>query len=180
MPADLHPAVVDAVPRALAWLYDTVQPDDAVQHHLGKNVWIPAANRHLRMFPAPRPVLVIEVSSLECGRPDELPRNPLRPGELDELAVVVAGHRRTVLDRWNGHPAASGSLQLAEAPHRSLLAAVERYTAGCPGHRDVFCGGWQAGNSRLAPLASCEAWRRGFRRTVPPPTAADAAEVGRG
>ncbi|MFG3136071.1 hypothetical protein ACGFZA_07590 [Streptomyces sp. NPDC048211] len=153
----------------LRWLYDTEQPDDAWQGHHGLLLPLPAANR-LYAFVAANDwgdaVVVVDVAKIEWidNGPNELqtPANPLEPDELDVLAGELRALGVEVARTWNGHPQTTGSVGLARPAHTSLLAAVERYHAGCRVHpkRFVFCdcADWQAGFTRivrpeLAPTA---------------------------
>lgn len=148
----------------LHWLYDTEQPDDAHQHHSGLLLREPATNRLYTVIPTndwKRPVIAVDIAAIEWidNGPNELktPANPLEPGELDALAALLSGLSGVAITRtWNGHPQTTGSVGLARPAHPSLLAAVDRYHAGCLNHpeRSVFC--------------ECEAWQAGFRRTIRP------------
>ncbi|MFE2712279.1 hypothetical protein ACFXKI_09880 [Streptomyces mirabilis] len=147
----------------LGWLYDTVQPDDAHQHHLGIVFHLPEANRWYGFVPEGArslPVVSVDVLTVEWidNGPNGLgtPGNPLELGELD---VLAAGLRRRGVESsgtWNGHPGATGSVGLVRPAHPTLVAAVDRYRRGCVVHpeRSVFC--------------DCEAWRAEGARIVRP------------
>lgn len=147
----------------LRWLYDTEQPDTAWQGHHGLLLPLPAANRLYAFAPAndwKDPVVVVDVAKIEWidNGPNELatPANPLETGELDALADQLRTLGVEVASTWNGHPLTSGSIGLARPAHPSLVAAVDRYRAGCLAHpqRSVFC--------------DCDDWRAGFTRIVRP------------
>jgi hypothetical protein len=153
----------------LRWLYETEQPDNAWQHR-GLLLPTPATNRLYSFIPAndwKRPVIAVDVATIEWidNGPNELPTpaNPLEPGELDALAAVLRTVGFELTSTWNGHPQTTGSVGLARPTHPSLLAAVDRYHAGCLVHpeRSVFC--------------DCDSWRSGFRRMVRPQLGALAA-----
>lgn len=144
---DDHPHSA-ALESGLRWLYETEQPDGALISHHGVLV---DAEPDRSLYFIPRgwdgyPVVVLEVPDrLRKSGPGGRPANPLRVGELEELAEWLAGRGRAVVKTWNGHPADTGSVALVETAHPSLLAAVERYSTGCPDHprEGVFCGcGW--------------------------------------
>ncbi|MGH3585828.1 MAG: hypothetical protein ACRDQ0_05855, partial [Pseudonocardia sp.] len=146
----------------LHWLYETEQPNDAWQHH-GLLLTAPTANRLYGFIPAndwKRAVVVVNVAKIEWidNGPNELkmPANPLEAGELDALAAALRGLGSEVTSTWNGHPQTTGSVGLARTAHPSLLAAADRYRAGCLVHpkRSVLC--------------DCDAWRSGFNRIVRP------------
>lgn len=154
----------------LGWLYDTVQPDDAHATHHGIVLRLPDANRIYGFYPEStlkRPVVVADVAKVEWidNGPNRLktPANPIEPDELKALAVELERRGFLVQDAWNGHPGITGSVGLDRPAHPTLLAAVDRYRAGCLEHpdRSVFC--------------DCDAWNAGFRRVVQPPRPAPAA-----
>ncbi|MFJ6440241.1 hypothetical protein [Streptomyces sp. NPDC091649] len=147
----------------LRWLYETEQPDNAWQEHHGLLLPEPATNRLYRFIPANdgrRVVVAVDVASIEWidNGPNELktPANPLESGELAALAADLGALGFEVTSTWGGHPQTTGSVGLARTAHPSLLAAVDRYRAGCLDHpqRAVFC--------------DCDAWRAGFDRVVQP------------
>ncbi|MFE7106597.1 hypothetical protein ACFU98_35155 [Streptomyces sp. NPDC057575] len=147
----------------LRWLYETGQPDNAWQGHHGLLLRAPAANRLYSFIPAndwKRPVVAVDVAKIEWidNGPNELktPANPLAAGELESLAAELRSLGYEFTATWNGYPQTTGSVGLARPAHPSLLAAVDRYHAGCLVHpkRSVFC--------------DCDAWREGFTRIIRP------------
>ncbi|WP_141564244.1 hypothetical protein [Mycolicibacterium palauense] len=136
-----------ALRSGLAWLYETEQPEAAILQHHGDGL-ASHGNRNMRFIPAGwggRVVIVVDVTKVDygTGRGARGPRNPLAVDELDAFTVLLADLGHAVVHRWNGHPAATGSLALAGPAHPSLRAAVTRYHAGCPRHRSVLCRcGW--------------------------------------
>ncbi|MGQ4340356.1 hypothetical protein ACN6LF_005225 [[Kitasatospora] papulosa] len=147
----------------LRWLYETEQPADAWDQHHGVSLPLPADNRTYSFCPAgyrSLTVVVVNVAKVDWidNGPNDLktPANPLKVDELDSLADDLRAHGFEVNDMWNGHPGITGSVGLARPAHPSLLAAVDRYRAGCLAHpqRSVFC--------------DCDAWRAGFTRIVRP------------
>lgn len=135
----------DVLAAGLAWLYDTPQPDGAILQHHGASL-PPVGNRWFRFIPSGwggRVVVVVDVAKVEWidNGPNDLatPANPLEPDELDWLTCELAVLGVEVVHTWNGHPAITGSLALARPAHPSLLAAVERYRAGCPEHSGPLC-----------------------------------------
>jgi hypothetical protein len=159
-----QPAPEEIIPTlrsGLRWLYRSTQPDDAIVTHLG--LYLPAlATRHFSFIPRGyhgHPVITVQVVEPRY-RDDAPPANPLAPGELEDLARVLADLGVEVDGTWNGHPGVNGSLRLAEPCHPTLADAVNRYRAGCQTHTkfyggkaegDVFCKcGWYAtGHARL-------------------------------
>ncbi|MFE9363711.1 hypothetical protein ACFYNN_13020 [Streptomyces sp. NPDC006978] len=150
----------------LHWLYETEQPNDAWLHR-GLLLTAPTANRLYGFIPAndwKRVVVAVDVAKIEWidNGPNDLktPANPLGVGELDALAAALRALGFEVTSTWNGHPQTTGSVGLTRTAHPSLLAAVDRYHAGCLVHpkSSVFC--------------DCDAWRDGFNRIVQPELAA--------
>ncbi|MFJ3706610.1 MULTISPECIES: hypothetical protein [unclassified Streptomyces] len=147
----------------LHWLYETEQPADAWQEGHGLPLRAPVTNRRYSFIPANdrrRVVVAVDVATIEWidNGPNEhkTPANPLEPGELEALAAALRALGFEVTSTWNGHPQTTGSVGLARTAHPSLLAAFDRYRAGCLTHpqRGLFC--------------DCDAWRAGFDRIVRP------------
>ena len=141
----------------LRWLYETEQPPGAILQHHGVSMTGPG-NRTFRFAPSGangRAVVIVDVADVrwksEGG--DQAPANPLRPGELAELAAWLTERGYEVADTWNGQPGSvTGSVALARPAHPTLLAALARYHAGCPDHpsKGVFCDcGWYATGNAL-------------------------------
>jgi hypothetical protein len=148
----------------LRWLYETEQPDNAWQGHHGLLLRAPATNRLYSFITSDYrrrlPMVAVDVARIEWidNGPNELktPANPLVAGELEALAAELRILGFEVSSTWNGHPQTTGSVGLVRPAHPSLLAAVDRYRAGCLVHpkRSVFC--------------DCDAWREGFTRIIRP------------
>ena len=120
----------------LRWLFDTPQPDTALQQHHGQQI-ASVGNRTLRFIPVgwnDHAIVVVDVTHVDYGQPHQPPRNPLDSSELAAFADLLDGMGEDVVATWNGHPAITGSLALARPAHPSLQAAVSRYTAGCQQH----------------------------------------------
>jgi hypothetical protein len=147
----------------LGWLFDTVQPDDAHQQHHGITLGLPDMNRLYGFCPAGYanlPVVSVNVAKVEYqpgSNGYDVPANPLELAELEALAAELEQRGYVVASTWNGHPAVTGSVGLAQRAHPSLVAAVDRYRRGCTVHpeRSVFC--------------DCEAWRAEGARVIHPP-----------
>ncbi|MET9734314.1 hypothetical protein ABZZ79_27850 [Streptomyces sp. NPDC006458] len=147
----------------LAWLYDTVQPDNAHASHHGIVLHHPEANRWYGFCPAGArnlPVVSVDVTKVEYkldNAGDSIPANPLEPGELRALADELRRRGLDVDNTWNGHPGKTGSVGIVRPAHPTLIAAVDRYRRGCTEHpqRSVFC--------------DCEAWRAESARIIHPP-----------
>lgn len=159
------PETLTAVLTAgLHWLYETEQPADAWQDHHGLLLRAPATNRLFSFSTADYrrrlPMIAVDVATIEWidNGSNELktPANPLKPGELEDLAAELRALGFEVTSTWNGYPQTTGSVGLVRPAHPSLVAAVRRYHRGCPDHpgRSVFC--------------ECESWSAGFRRVVKP------------
>lgn len=155
----------------LRWLFDTVQPDDAHQHHLGISINLPAANRVYGFYPSEaargggQSVVTVDVGKVERDE-DLTPLNPLGVDELASLAANLEARGLDLRQTWNGHPGVTGSVGLARPPHPTLVAAVQRYRRGCTEHpkKAVFC--------------DCQAWRAEAGRIVNPGAAlAEAAQT---
>ena len=161
-------ATRDMLRAGLMWLYETAQPEGALdQHHghsraVGERVYTFVPRGYLNL-----PVVVVDVRHPEwvhMGDGHSTLANPLDyPGELRRLGEVLADLGRPVASQWNGK-GDSGSLGLADPAHPSLVAAVNRYRDGCPIHRTVFCGGWQASKGE----EDCTWFRDGQALMVPP------------
>lgn len=147
----------------LGWLFDTVQPDDAHQHHLGIALGLPEYNRTYGFCPDGAEHLPVVVVSVAKPRllPGRLQQHPLTPLELADLAAELRRRGLPIRTTWNGFPAPTGSVGLAQPVHYTLAAAVQRYHRGCTSHpeRRVFC--------------DCEHWRAEGARIIRParPTA---------
>lgn len=142
----------------LHWLFDTEQPEGAVQPHHG--VVLPAVdNRQFGFIPAGwsrRAIVTVDVAKVRYDG-DGMPTNPLRPDELHDLTEQLATLGADVVETWNGHPSITGSLALSRPAHPTLLAAVALYRAGCPTHPrvGVFCDcGWFAAGDALVARPS--------------------------
>lgn len=130
----------------LAWLYETEQPaTSALQHH---GVFGPRlGDRRYRFIPADdgkRPVVVVDVPEPLYDTSIVSKWQLLNPiGGDEEMLALAATVRDLGYDTgrwWNGN-GESGSLGLASPAHPTLLAAVDRYKAGCLEHprAGVFC-----------------------------------------
>lgn len=133
----------DAAPildAGLAWLLTTVQPDDtSLCHHLG--VYRRTTDRVFGFIPSPTwPIIVMELTDPRHDDHGTL-TNPLTAFDVTSLAADLTRRGRTVRDTWNGKGCHTVSVALAGDVHPTLLAAVARYSRGCPEHPDqsVFC-----------------------------------------
>ncbi|NML55314.1 hypothetical protein HHL19_16195 [Streptomyces sp. R302] len=166
------PGTPAALAAGLRWLFDTEQPDTAIVTHLGMS--IPGAgNRWYGLCPSGadgQVVISTNVARVTWARADgdTYAANPIAYGEVAWLKGFLGHLGHTVTATWNGYPGTSGSLALAEAPHPSLTAAVDRYRAGCPAHptAGVFC--------------DCEAWKQGIAAAVRPSYTATKPRTGVG
>lgn len=148
----------EAVLKAgLEWLCHTGQPDDAIMHHLGLSC-AAVDGRWFSFCPTARismPVVTVRVANAQW---DDLPgeyrlKNPLGgTTERDQVAAVIAGLGYAVRETWGNWDGETGSIGLSTPPHPGLVAAVERYNAGCQQHqaKSVFCDcGWFQAGERL-------------------------------
>lgn len=139
----------DVLRAGLAWLFETEQPDGAILQHHGL-IHDAEGDRRYCFVPEGawnRPVVVIDIADPKWSGPmtNRTLLNPLAPTELEQFAEAIAALGYPTAGTWNGHPGPSGSVSLSRTAHPSLLAAVNRYRAGCPAHpaRRVFCDcGW--------------------------------------
>jgi hypothetical protein len=145
----------DILTAGLAWLYDTVQPDDALCHHLGYAGG--TVDRMFSFIPHYRwPIIVMRLPGPRYeGDPPRL-INPLVKVDVSVLCAEMRRRGRTIAAKWNGKGTHSVSLALDGEVHPTLRAAVSRYCAGCAVHGNtVFCGREQGcdwyvtGNARL-------------------------------
>jgi hypothetical protein len=154
----------------LAWLYDTVQPDDALLQANGGPA-CRVGDRRYSFTPVGfdgGPVLVIDVAKPVYDYTRNSPRltNPLGgPAEMDAHADLLTELGYPPVTSWNGQSVSeTGSFLLPGRAHPSLTAATERYRAGCPKHDTVFCG-WQG---RTADERACTWYRDHYARVVQP------------
>jgi hypothetical protein len=63
--------------------------------------------------------------------------------DCDRVAETLAAVGADVYDSWNGAGYQHGSWAITGISP-TLARAVDHYREGCPQHRTVFCGGWQA------------------------------------
>ncbi|HEY9015591.1 MAG TPA: hypothetical protein VIM84_11075 [Gemmatimonadales bacterium] len=156
------PPLPEVLDRGLAWLFTTEHPAGAMVFHLGSALRC-RDNRTLSFCPGGghngvQAVVGIDVTSPTRRRHPrwgEVTHTPLAPDELDRLSLLLAERGYQEADRWNGFPATSGSIALAQPLHPSMQAALDRYRAGCAAHGgSVFCGcaQFQAGYDLLTPL----------------------------
>lgn len=154
------PTLEEGLERGLAWLFTTEHPEGATVSHLGASL-LCDGNRRLGFCPAGsqgRPTITLEVAHPQPRRTPrwgEVSHVPLAPDELDRLSALLAARGYEEDHRWNGFPATTGSVAVAQELHPSMRAALERYRAGCRVHHgSVFCGcaTWAAGYGRLAAL----------------------------
>lgn len=86
----LHVDVMSHLPMlliGLRWLFDTTQPDMALQQHHGQQIGS-VGNRTLRFIPSGwngHAIVVVDVTHVDYGQPHQPPRNPLAPGELGRV-----------------------------------------------------------------------------------------------
>lgn len=162
MPDNTH--LEPALRAGLKWLYETSQPDGAILQHHGESLIVWGANRTLRFVPTAwehHVVIVLDVTNVAWGSGyQEPPSNPLKPGELADLAEHLNRTGHHVCNTWNG-AGITGSIALAQPAHKSLRAAVDRYHSGCPAHpsRSVFCkcGWYREGNQKVIKAADVAA-----------------------
>jgi hypothetical protein len=93
------------------------------------------------------PVVTIDVARPQYGLPAFANRsanqqllNPIERGELANLATAIEDLGYGFKSTWNGRSTITGSVGLHKPAHPTLIAAVDRYRAGCPAHDTVFCG----------------------------------------
>jgi hypothetical protein len=141
-PVDLKQRVLAA---GLYWLFDTVQPDGALDSHHGTGPRS-AEDRTYSFIPsghAGMPVVVMEIhESAKRWAPRrglmEL-ANPLTDADVTEFEDRLTKLGHTPARSWNGAGCDTVSMQLAERAHPTLLAAVAKYRRGCPEHAGPLC-----------------------------------------
>lgn len=126
----------------VAWLYETEQPNGAEVSHFGASVR--ANNRFVQFMPeggrpegSRGPVIVVNTrDGDEVG---------LRAGEIDGVVDVLHELGVQVSETWNGAPGCeTGSIQLVNPAHPSLLAAVENGHESWRARREVPPSGYVA------------------------------------
>ena len=156
------PTLAQALERGLAWLYTDAHPAGSQVFHLGASLAC-RHNRTLSFVPGRSherggAVIVLEVTRpvRRTGSRPYPSMVPLAPDELDRLERLLAQRGYSVTHRWNGFPATTGSLELAQPISSAMYAARTRYSQGCPLHpaRSVFCScpQWRAAYDLLIPL----------------------------
>lgn len=134
-----HTSFSAALNAGLAWLYSTVQPTDALVERGG--VRMTTAERIVRFLPiGPNgaPLIVLD-AQLPRWSPSTtrtplvvLPETELRT-VADQLATLgVSAHH------WEYHRT-TGTVVLSAPAHPTLLAAVRRFSQGCPWHHSTVC-----------------------------------------
>ena len=118
-------AHLPAVLAGLSWLFDTVQPDDAVVDPQRHSLPTAAGRRYLRFDPIGRD----GNATIEILRPVRIePRGrDLAAVELSAFAEVVDGLGEEVVATWTGCRGVIGGVELSRPVHPTLLAAVERF-----------------------------------------------------
>lgn len=128
----------------LAWLYDTEQPDGAITQHHGRST--STGDWRLGFCPLGAddlPVVWVEVATpvYRTIGDDRLLTNPLGPHAMKQISDALAQLGHPVTKTWNGEShMTTGSCGMRDPAHPTLLAAVQRYHAGCPTHKSLFCG----------------------------------------
>ncbi|QYN17530.1 hypothetical protein [Amycolatopsis sp. DSM 110486] len=147
-----------ALETGLSWLYRTEQPPGGVITHHG--IITGALNDRRYTFvpcgPKDLPLVIVNVVRREYDENGFL-LSALDENELEELTAILrmmgSFYGYPVVERWNGHPFETGTVQLGSPVHPTLLAAVNTYRAGCPAHPDAgvlcACGWYRDGYQRM-------------------------------
>lgn len=128
----------ETLAAGLAWMFDTVQPDGALCHHLGFTM--APGDRYIGFIPDARfPIVTMSLAYPEYDGKGGL-TNPLTKQDVTALVGHLTGTGRVFRELWNGRGTETVSIALAGHVHPTLLAAVERYRNGCREHGgSVFC-----------------------------------------
>ena len=156
-------AVTPTLAAGLAWLYQTEQSRDALVQPQG--IALPAvADRRFIFVPdvgGQGAAVVVHVTTAAHLDGPSAPREVLTGEELADIAEALTGAHSGVHTRLVSTPGTvSGHIQLSVKAHPSLLAAVTRYRAGCPRHRQPACG--------YIRNTQCSWFAHGFTRLIPP------------
>jgi hypothetical protein len=133
-----------ALAAGIEWLYRTAQPEGAILTHHGSGCPTVHEARSYGFCPrggADLPAITLNAKGWSYA-PDGDLIDGVMPGEMAATAEALAELGVQVRKQWNGEGCPSGGFGLTEPAHPSLIAAVNRYRAGCPVHGTVFCG-WQ-------------------------------------
>lgn len=132
--------------RGLAWLYETVQPDDAIVFHLGPTSCV-VNHRHYGFIPSVingLPVVTMCLAEehkharIRIGNEDRL-AYPIHRAEVSAIQRAIETEV-TVQESWNGEGCETVSFRLSRPANPSLLAALKRYNDGCQQcNGTVFC-----------------------------------------
>jgi hypothetical protein len=127
----LPAGVKAATERAFTWLYDTPQPADALVMPAGRDLTFGNTDLTVGIRPgATAPTLVLFVAS---------PGQSLNRAQWAEWQTLVGKlakkHKTGIRRTFNGPPTHTGAMVLDAPAHPTLVAAVQRYQAGCPRHR---------------------------------------------
>jgi hypothetical protein len=144
----LPAGVKAATERALTWLYDTEQPADALVMPAGRELTFGNTDLSVGVRPGVTgPTLVLSLPR---------PGQSLNRAQWDEWQTLVAKlakkHQTAIARTFNGPPTHTGAVVLDAAAHPTLVAAVQRFQAGCPWHRgacrDEGCS-WYSSGARI-------------------------------
>lgn len=132
----------DAMAAGLLWLYRTPQPENALLPWHGVSVHTPT--RWLSFIPegvGDRVTITVQVAGIQPTKVgtrgmvrDAAPDDRLDPDELDRIRETLERAGFTVGNVWPGSAGVVGSLTLTRPAHPTLVAAKDRYRAGCPDH----------------------------------------------
>lgn len=137
-------AITPTLAAGLVWLYQTAQPRNALVQPQG--IALPAvADRRFIFVPdvgGQGAAVVVHVTTTHRdGDVPAAPSDVLTGEELADVAAAVMAAHSGVRARVVSAPGSvAGHIQLSVKAHPLLLAAVARYRAGCPRHRQPACG----------------------------------------
>ncbi|GFG83159.1 MULTISPECIES: hypothetical protein [Mycobacterium] len=150
----------------LQWLLDTEQPETALVSRHGQ-VLRSVGNRVMRFLPLGfdgRAAVFLYVERPEWSV-ERKPRHLLARNEINDLADLVTDCGEQVEARWLCDPRVSCAVALRTPVHPSLLAAVERFEAGCPkrAHRGALVCRCQERHAGFASAVSVHDLTRRWR-----------------
>lgn len=150
----------------LQWLLDTEQPETALVSRHGQ-VLRSVGNRVMRFLPLGfdgRAAVFLDVERPEWSV-ERKPRHLLARNEINDLADLVTDCGEQVEARWLCDPRVSCAVALRTPVHPSLLAAVERFEAGCPkrAHRGALVCRCQERHAGFASAVSVHDLTRRWR-----------------
>lgn len=168
----------EALSASLRWIYETEQPEGALLSHRG---WVHVLGRDALVFSGVGlnglPFITLRRVGPKYDHEFRV-LNPLDVADLIQIPILLDRFGYPAVRYWDAAdpsepPGESGTFELAQLAHPTMVAAVERFDAGCLDHGgDISCG-----SDTNHP--TCMWWRDGYALAIKPvwpqPTSAEVA-----